>query len=152
MVYKSEMKEGKKNNKVLWFFLTVIMPLALGGIFYFVFCQRIVFVDFIDELLGKGHNIIELPRTGLFVFARNYGLDGIWAFSLTSFLLIVMGNNKYSLIISVLIAIILGMCLELIQYNGLVKGTFDFFDILAETIGTISALIIFLFHRRKEKQ
>ena len=49
------------------------------------------------------------------------------------------------------ISIFVGSVLEIFQYIGVAKGTFDIFDILVEILGVFSAVIIIQIFRRKMK-
>lgn len=73
--------------------------------------------------------------------------DGLWAFSLMSMMLIIWrGENSKVAYFWIVLTIIFGMGCEFLQSTDLLKGTFDWWDIVAIAVGMLLSLII-LFKR-----
>jgi hypothetical protein len=100
--------------------LNVVAPLGLGTVVYFVQTNS---------------------------FMRNYLSDGLWAYSLTSLVLIIWNRkpNLFWLTITFLCFPIL----EFLQEIELVKGTGDIIDITAYIFFAIFALILNKFQKHK---
>lgn len=75
--------------------------------------------------------------------------DGLWLFSCTSLLLLIWGNkiNKKNMVWILLIPSF-AILSEIAQGLGIIKGTFDFNDIISYIIGFLLAMLFFV--NRKE--
>lgn len=120
--------------------LEILLPLVIAGLFYYLYCPDVFFVRGIDAVIGSDRlHIVPCEGRTLYYFFRNYCLDFIWAFSFSVSVRFFTGRYRW---LSAVIPIVFGAALELLQKANVFPGTFDYFDILAEAIGTALAYII----------
>src|SRR5688572_20231141 len=86
-------------------FLNVIIPLLSGILMYYI------------------SSIHTIP-----VVLNNYLADGLWAYAFISSILIIWDRDINILWIS--IAYLMTICYELFQYNHIISGTGDVYDII----------------------
>lgn len=113
LVAISEKKSDRKLRKDFDILINVILPIGLGTILYF------------------------LPVTDII---RNHLSDGLWAYSLTSVILIIW-NRLYSLFWLTL-TILSFLVFEIFQYFNIVKGTGDLVDVSMYLIFFSIALMV----------
>ncbi len=76
-------------------------------------------------------------------FIRNYIPDILWTISFYSVSTIFLKEiTKNYIIYTAIHIIIIGIFFELLQFTGVVRGTFDFFDIIIYIISAIVASLI----------
>ena len=123
--------------------LFVVLPLSLGGILYYLLCPDVFFVRHVDSFLGiyRFSDSLSIFPT-LSRFLRNYFFDFIWAFALTNSLYLILGNNAWSCLTSIICSVFLGSAMEILQLTGVTTGTFDVWDIAAEAVGAVTGAII----------
>jgi hypothetical protein len=74
-------------------------------------------------------------------FVRYNLPDGLWMLSLCLFLIAIWGNRS-SVLAWLFLGLAMGVSLEILQYFGIIAGTFDMVDILFYVIALVVALII----------
>jgi hypothetical protein len=113
-------------------FLVVLLPLLMGTIFYLLF--------------SPGNGVTEIFHVKASLFKANHYLrflyqslpDLLWAFAMANyFLLCCQAKSKIAIAIVVTAAFLLCLLFELLQASGIIKGTFDLFDILVYVLGCI---------------
>jgi len=76
-------------------------------------------------------------------FIRNYVPDILWTISFYSLSVIFSkGITKNYIILTAIYVIVISVIFELLQFTGIVRGTFDVFDIMIYIISTIFASLI----------
>jgi len=74
---------------------------------------------------------------------RNYVPDILWIISFYSLSAIFSKQiTKNYIIFTAIYVIVIGLLFELLQFTGIVRGTFDCFDILVYIISTITACLL----------
>lgn len=111
--------------------ITAFALLLVGAIIYLLFRQDAIFVSWIDANILQRLRI-EMPDyyNGIFTYVLLYCLpDALWYAAL---LVLQKPFVRYGLLNKVLfyICVILPFAMEMMQYFGLIPGTFDWFDIL----------------------
>jgi glycopeptide antibiotics resistance protein len=136
-------------SKYVKFILNIIIPLAIGGIVYYITSPDVIFVQRLDDILGVVRDSEETMHSGeIFrTFLRNYFLDMLWAHSLTFCIYILVDNNTESVYKTMTIAFTFSLAMELLQLTNTVKGTFDVADILVEFIAIVIAVFIIKYKR-----
>lgn len=115
--------------------LFVALPLVIGGLAYYLFCPSVVFVKLIDSAINLNVHIpYEAEENIVLSLLRWYLLDFLWAFSFASAVYLIFENKRLSMVISLMIPIVFGVVFEILQYVGVVAGTFDICDIVAEAL------------------
>ncbi len=143
------MKIGRKK---LFSLISVIAPLIMGGIFYYIFCPEVYFVKIIDNCINLNMHITsEVCENMWFRILRNHLFDYLWAYAFTNALFLVFDNNNKGILGSCICSVLVGSVLEGLQLVGMVSGTFDIRDILFEMLGAITATFIIKIIRRKGK-
>ena len=108
----------------------VILPLFLGGLIYWAarpsslaFSQDIMLRPLIDVQYIPDWILFNLP-------------DGLWTYALMSFTLLLWQDTPsvFGAKFWIITAFSLGIALEFGQYLHLIKGTFDWFDVLTYLI------------------
>jgi len=120
-------------------FAHVILTLTLGGFIYILFRSNTLLMfkwfDFISlnhqiSILRETINPIKQYLPNWFYFSL---ADGLWTYAFTSVFLIFGDKNKYWL----LVPFALSIGVEILQYWGLFKGTYDPLDLLFCVIGYV---------------
>ncbi len=128
-----------------WFVFMVLLPLILGGAFYYFFCPDVYFVSLIDKVTGLNvHVPLLISRNPFVKILRSYLLDYIWAFAFANMLFLLRLCEKKSRFFILVIPVGVGAVLEILQGMGYITGTFDVIDIFVEVAGAALAYIIIL--------
>lgn len=142
----------KIERKILFSLVTIIIPLIIGGVFYYIFCSDVYFVKIIDNYTNLNMHITsEVCENMWFRILRNYLIDYLWAYAFTNALFLVFDSNNTGIVASCICSVFIGSALEVLQLIGIVSGTFDVWDILFEMLGAITATFIIKIIRRKGK-
>lgn len=127
------MKHEKHTDHFL--ILNIILPLMAGGIGYYFLYPSSFLAEIIDRYLKI--NIHVTLNDNVFIrLIRNYLLDALWVYSLESALVWISSYNRTSPIFMIL-SLSSGVIFEFFQLSGIVRGTFDLFDICAEMISVL---------------
>lgn len=105
----------KQQTKYEDFLFSVLSPIVLGILFYIV--------------QSENESLIQV---------RNYLPDGLWAYGLTSCILIIWDRNINFFWISMIILFFISF--ELLQSLNFIQGTGDFFDIIVYIIFGLFAI------------
>jgi hypothetical protein len=132
--------------------LNIIIPLAIGGIVYYITSPEVIFVQKLDAMLGIVRNAGEKLYNDnfLYAFSRNYFLDMLWAYALTFCVYVLVDNNTESIYKTMAISFTFSFVMEFLQLTDTVKGTFDVIDVLVELIAIMIAVFIIKLHFRGE--
>lgn len=132
----------KKNSKLLILF-NITFPLILGGVLYYILCPQVTFVKIIDSFLGFGfHYSIDNFSSPLITYLRFYIFDLIWGYTLSEVLYLFVLKAEHAKVLSILGTTLFGALMEIVQIMSSSLGTFDYYDILAECIGSIAGTYI----------
>jgi hypothetical protein len=125
------------------FIIHVFSPLLLGLIIYFLFRKTSGLV--VSQYFGwvwANKVVFSAPN-----FIRYNLPDGLWLYSFTSAQQTIWGEEiTLKNLIWVLLVPIIAFLSELLQSLGLVRGTFDFLDLVIYAIATIAAFSHFKFN------
>lgn len=124
----------------------MVVPIIIGAIFYYLIDPSVVFVRWIDSLLGIGYHFNVSSNYFFWKTIRNYLFDSIWSYSLVFALTYV--KSQFSFFHIALVSIGLGLIFELFQNLDCFLGTFDYMDIFIQIVSVFIALIIILMKRR----
>lgn len=105
----------KQHSKYEDFLFSVLSPIVLGILFYFV--------------QSENESLIQV---------RNYLPDGLWAYGLTSCILIIWDRNLNFFWISMIMLLFISF--ELLQSLNFIQGTGDLFDIVIYIIFGLFAI------------
>lgn len=136
-----------KNNKLSLYFWYSLAPLLVGIIVYLM-------VGSMDTFIYKmasyfiGHDILLNLRMDIALTSviQNHLADGLWAFSLTSTLVLVF-HQAYSRQALLLIAIFSLVGFELAQHLSWIHGTADIYDLV---IMVLCAALAFFITTKKQ--
>lgn len=141
----------KIKRKLVIGLTTVMIPLMIGALLYYIMCPEVFFVKIIERYLDLNIHIeYRVEQNIVTKFFRNYFFDYIWAFALTNALNLIFESDTMAHLKSCFISVMVGIFLEVSQLIRVVYGTFDVLDILSEILGTVSAIIIIIVIRRKK--
>ena len=109
-----------------------------GNSRYILYSIAALILGFFPYLLIRGIHIDNIHIDPLLenmaapYFIKYSISDGLWTMSLSYTLIYIwIKNNFFILIFSTLIAPLLGITLEILQYQNLIFGTFDYIDIIS---------------------
>ncbi len=134
--------------------LNIIIPLIFGLVIYLLLKPN----TYISELIYSLFNIrfdYYISNKGIIrIFIYNYLCDILWAYALTFTVYYFVNSFTHKYLLTLFITNMFCVLIELLQYFGIVSGTFDIFDILLECVSSALALmyILFLFHGGKENE
>ena len=141
------MKKIHKNSLLL-FALFVMLPLVCGALLYALTAPDTYVGEFLSFLnLASVRNV--LPHNRMFYFVRNYLCDMLWAFALQSCIALLFTGIKKQLLLSISVSAAVMLLIEISQAAGWLMGTFDWWDILAEAVAILLAVVNITFFRRK---
>lgn len=83
-------------------------------------------------------------------FLRNYSADIFWAYSLMMALVFVFGFSRSNMLYAFILAVTFEIFIEYSQKKNLLRGTFDYFDIVFEFLSTCFALLVISTYNKKE--
>lgn len=140
--------------QIFFWILNILTPLICGAIVYFYFRPDSYISIFLRRIYASD---IAGPdaRGSVFSYFMSYYLpDMLWSYSLTFVLSLIFGHSAKALALSGALTALFEIGVELSQRYGLISGTFDIFDILAEAAAAILAIIIIstYFYKGKDKQ
>ena len=142
-----------KNEKRIWCLYTIIIPLIVGGILYYLLCPEVIFVKIIEQYMNLNIHIqYSENKNTLSMLFRNYFFDYIWAYTFFQTLYLINSKGTKAHLINCIISITLGSVLEVFQFMRIVYGTFDIWDIVVEMTGVLSAFIIIKNFWRKQNE
>lgn len=136
----------KSNIKTAFVFsFFIIVPLTAGLSVYLLHNSS----TYVSRLIYTSLNIKPEIINYRSEFFHRYFCDICWAFSLESSVYAVLPKEKMNAVWSAFISTALSSLFEILQLTGVISGTFDIGDIVAETIAIIMAgLILYIFLRR----
>lgn len=125
------------------------IPILLGGLIYILFRPSTLRMFQWFDLFGI-NELIKHVRNHIV----SYGIivpdwliysipDGLWIYSFTSTLIIVNNCEWSKYKHWLLLPVSLGIGVELLQYFGLFKGTFDVYDLWCYVIGMLLSISFF---------
>jgi len=140
----------KSQNKII---LSIVIPLILGGLLYYIFCPDVDFVIFIDRISNTRFHFYINKNNKVIAFFRNYFFDVLWAYSLSFAMYLCCKELKYRSFIICFLPLILGASLEILQKVKIINGTSDILDVVAELFGVIAAnSIIYKMEAKNEEK
>ncbi len=146
----SLLKVSKKYlHTIVYLIVGGLFPLLIGGIIYYLYAPDVYFVKIIDNCLSNGYHIyVDLNQNTIVRLIRYYLLDILWSFSFANVVFIIYIEHIHVLKIGCLVPIVLGGFIEVLQFNGIITGTADIYDLVVEIIGSLGAGLIFSCVRR----
>ena len=129
--------------------LNICIPLLIGLTFYYCFRPDTLFCRIIYYLFG--HEAHYMPDTNniVLLFIRNYLCDLLWGYSLAMSLMVLHSIYNTNLLYLCSMCALADIAMESLQLITSVGGTFDYFDILMQLLGSLLAVIIYLVFIRK---
>ena len=122
-------------------FLNCFLPLFWGGIIYILFRPDTYISSFFYGLFSV-ELFVSISENIVVSFLKYWFCDFLWAYSLAFCLLIVFEKSNYKFILPIIISAVFCIILETLQKLGVISGTFDWWDLLAELTAVASAVII----------
>jgi hypothetical protein len=125
--------------KNICFWFIVGLALITGGFIYLQAPNGIIAYTTISNSYPVISSVLEyvsayLPAVNPTGMLRFQGSDLLWAFSLSSVLIYIWRNNL-NLIKALMVGCLTPLTYEVLQFNHVISGTFDWHDIVAMTIG-----------------
>jgi len=130
----------------------IFLPLLLGGIIYFVFKEQNLLIytwlqdaglaDMASSLKGLKRQI-DLP-----IWVKHHLADGFWAYSITASVLIFSENWGIPAIILVILSLLFCISYEVAQYFDIVRGVYDWRDVLISILFSLAASYLLLRNER----
>lgn len=129
--------------KKLRFYLINVLFSLFCGLFIYIFFRRGTYInDFVNRIC---HIHVVEKETVIIHFLKYYFVDALWAYAMTFFLAIFV-NEKVCFLTSSCVCILW----ELFQLFSIVKGTFDWIDIIMYLTAVIIAVLIIFFYKKGE--
>lgn len=127
------------------YLLCSVVSLTLGVVIYLIFRKETYLHIVLPETIDlKFEHIREATEENCFIsFLKYYFVDFLWGFSLCCSLLAVVDFKKRSRAVVVgCVSAAWGLLFELAQQISLVKGTFDFWDVLMYILAAVIVALI----------
>ncbi len=127
------------------FIINIALPLFVGGFIYILFRnESLIMFDWFDKLgllepIKELREIINPIKPYMANWIYFSLADGLWTYAFTSAFLLFGDRNRYWLALPFLLSI----GVEMLQYLGLFKGTYDPLDLLFCVIGYVLPFIVF---------
>jgi len=132
--------EHTQKKERLFYLLNICLPLTLGALIYLALRPDTYIAYYLRCLFNLP--TMTLVCGGVYKFLRNYSSDILWAYSLMFAVFVVSNRSAKRLILTAALCIVFEISIEMCQYIGIIKGTFDILDVIAEIIATVVAFII----------
>lgn len=143
----------KKSRKQFFLITNIIAPILIGTAIYYVISPKVIFVQQLDSLFGRGIHIHTANfNLSIMHFIRNYLLDMMWGYALVFALFSFAGNNTAEIRKIFIIAVIFSAVMEILQLTSIAKGTFDVLDIFVEFLAEVTAAFIIKKHYSEEEE
>ena len=140
-----------KRRQYTWFYwFNILIPLLTGLLLYFYFRREALVVEAIGRKIPLPAIQIEAMPSRLAAFHRNYAADLLWAYSLTFALVLTLGFGRNNMLCAFIVGVAFEIVIEYSQKFNLIRGTFDYFDIVFEFLSTCFALIVISIYNKKE--
>ena len=139
-----------KKDAVFWS-LIIAVPLIVGLAVYLIFKPSAFVSKWLYDLFGWRQPWVHTPLSPFWIFIRFYLCDLLWALSLTAVSQLILGTGRKQVIVSFLICVLTGTAVELLQHHGIIPGTFDIWDLIVESIGSVLSIIITTTHTRRKR-
>ena len=137
-------------NKFLYILINIVLPIFLGSFIYLIYRSEEILLFSWLNILGVD-DFINFFRKNIFLDSRaplwfKYNLqDGLWVYSLNSFMLLIWENElSSSNIYYFLLFPFLACLIEGLQFFQLLSGTYDSLDILFYLICGFIPILFFL--------
>lgn len=133
-------------NKIkIQYLLSAVLLLFFGGMIYIVFRRETYLHTILPQTVN--HTLEQLRKATesncVISFMKYYLVDYLWGLALSLSLFSAVDFRKKSSVAAVCaVSTIWGMLFELAQLFSLVKGTFDFADILMYILAALTAALI----------
>lgn len=139
------------SRKARWGIINTVVPIIIGGALYYFFFPKVLFVEWIDSLLKTGIHFDTENSSLLVAVLRNQILDAIWSYSFCNLLYLIIREGKRE-VLCFIFPTLLGTTMEILQKVGVVTGTFDYWDIVAEGAGSALAYILIKMYGGKNEK
>ena len=139
MKEKSIHQDHRDEKRRIFLWLSVAIPLVIGGAWYYLFCPNVAFVRGMDQWIGTDVRRHGWEGFALHSWMRCYGLDFLWAYSFSCGLYVFTEHKKE---IAFFLPVICGSILEILQSKNMISGTGDGRDVFAEILGTALAVFV----------
>ncbi|MEY4702978.1 MAG: hypothetical protein RIR96_875 [Bacteroidota bacterium] len=131
------------------FILHIIFPIFIGVILYLVFSStNLIFykwvqIEHFENILFSIRESTSKIRELQPKWVMSFLPDALWSYSFTSSLVICWNfYNNYKVIFLFFLPFFTGVTIEIMQFEKIIPGTADYYDIIAYLIGTKLSLII----------
>ncbi len=142
--------ENAMSNR-LFYAVFCFISLALGGVLYLLFRENTYITAFFE-----GNSLLQNMRMALgFLeneFLKFYFPDFLWAFSLCFGLCLIFDPQPQGIIVCSVIPFIYGVIWEVLQKQGIIKGTGDMADVIMYLAASSFAVILCLKRRNKNEK
>lgn len=128
--------------KLIYTLINVGIPLAVGGLIYFLFVPTADISKWLYNTLGCFRVETGIDLTGSFVTC--YLADFLWAYALFNVVSVIQVNTVIDFAYVFIETILLVCIIETLQLTPLLNGTFDVFDIFVEVSGIMTAFIVII--------
>ncbi len=125
-----------------FYWLNICIPLLVGLILYLSFRKDAFISVFWGKYLPLPAPLFKSLPEWLSLFLRNYASDILWAYSLGFAIQLVLGRSKRSRLHTLVVCLCFEVILEVLQRFGVIRGTFDYLDILLEACSICLALLV----------
>ena len=142
-----------RKNLPIWL-ANVLVPLVLGLAFYLAFRPSAIVSRSIYGMLGISPAALSLPEGVVSGFMRCWLCDMLWAYAFTSAAVLILGHSRNGMIAAFIVSAVFFTGIELLQTAGVIYGTFDAWDIVAEIFAAALSLsvVYFVLKRRQHDE
>lgn len=116
----------------------VAFPLLIGLLNYIILAPETIVAEAFTQIFKTEFSFQTSNKFS--VLCRNYLSDICWSVSLINALTLIIGTKRIQIVVSLIIATFFCIFIELAQLLGIIKGTFDYWDIILETLSIIITL------------
>ena len=145
----SENDRAADGSRHLFYLIHIIGCLLAGSLIYFSFRPQAQISAFLQNLFDYRPDPDWLQMTkevGIFRFINNYVPDILWAAALSFAMVCLLGEGTRNYLFAAGLCVSAEAGVELMQKAGLLRGTFDLWDIVSEIITTGFVLLIIIYH------
>ena len=115
-------------------------PLLIGLLNYIVLAPETIVAEAFTQIFKIEFSFQTTNK--FLILCRNYLSDICWSVSLINALTLIIGTKRIQIVVSLITATSFCIFIESAQFFGIIKGTFDYWDILLETLSIIITLYL----------
>ena len=147
----SDAKERPKRRRRVFWLVNTLLPL-LFGLFIYILYRPDTYISSVFLRILNTSGIPSEQLSARSAFLRFYLCDILWAYALTFTISFLLGQLKKELFLTAAICVAFEGMIEFMQKWQIIRGTFDWIDLLSEALATMFAISMIIYFTIKQRR